>query len=132
MTEKKNHDFWFEIKDYYERGIYCDMELIPGDYKTGLKCHQVVLASVSRAIRSALKMMSSSNDSDTACVMLPEFSYEVLRSFLDGVYGQLVKEDSGESFLTDLDLNKNLELRILPGTSSWAKEEVIDDSEEVN
>lgn len=127
-----NHDFWHQIKDYYERGIYCDMELVPGNSKTGVKCHQLVLASVSRAVRSALKVMLKSNDSDPAYVMLPEFSYEALKVFLDGVYGQLVKEESdGDNFIPEFELNQSLDLRILPGNKNWTKEEILDDPIEV-
>ena len=104
------------------------MELLPSDSKTGLKCHQIILASVSKAIRSALKSALKSNNGDHPIfVTLPEFGYEAIKAFLDGVYDQLVHvEDYEDGFQVDPELEKSLELRILPGTKPWANEDITD------
>ena len=119
-------DFWTQIREYYQLGLYCDMELLPGGSKTGLKCHQLVLGSVSKVIQSALKSAMRSNDSDPIYITLPEFSYETVQLFLNSVYNQLVTENCGEDFEADVELGKSLELRILPGAKAWAREDILD------
>ena len=130
MGSSGGSDFWFQLRDYYERGLYCDLELLAGDSgkTTGpLKCHQLILASVSKSIRSALRSAhKSSTSDDPVFVSLPEFSHETLRHFLNAVYEQLVKEADPATFVVDPELEKSLELRVLPGARAWVREDVLD------
>lgn len=121
-----SRDFWIEIKTYYDQGLYTDMELLAGDSRVGLRCHQLVMASVSKAIRTSLKSsLATSNDaSDPVYVLLPEFTYAELSAFTDAIYHSLAKIEVDNYFDVTGDLSVSLDLRILPGMRAWDKQEL--------
>ena len=89
-------DFWSQIRDYYRQGTFCDLELLPGDSSVGLRCHRLVLASLSSVLRSALRATSAPSDDAQALtsVLIPDFSHQELKLVLDSIYESLVDQAS--------------------------------------
>lgn len=80
-------DFWSGIRCFYQEGTFCDLEMVPKDSKVSLKCHQLVMASVSTVLRSTLTTTSHDvlNDS-VITVMMPDVSFDELQQMIDSIY----------------------------------------------
>ncbi len=120
--------------DFYRQGQFCDLTLVPGKKGGGgeeskvLRCHRLVLASVSPAVRRILSCVQDDGDSSTV-LLLPDFDLGALSLFLDQLYsllsGGIAKE---EDVLVPEDLATELELD-LKGSRSTAEEELVDEEE---
>ena len=123
-------DFWSEIRDFYLNGTFCDLELFPGDVSSGVKCHQIVLSSVSSVLRMTLRSTVTSNDviSRTA-VMIPDFSFQEVKELVGSVYDTLCDDSTDSSDSQGRFWNVNQKLtetlgllevpKILPCSENW-------------
>ena len=84
---------------FYVQSLFCDLKLIAGTMDMGfncVNCHALVLASAMPSLSHILKLASeTSSDTDHyARIYLPDFHYQDLKNFIDGIYTGLSSKGS--------------------------------------
>ena len=85
----RNEYFWSNIESFYEKNLFCDIELIcfKGREKKSILCHKLVLASISSFFR---KILSGTENSDKSCVIyFTDHEYQNIKSIIDNIYKAL-------------------------------------------
>ena len=106
LSQRDNPCFWQEIRSFYETRLFCDLELKCDE--DGLKCHQIVMASISGLVRRAL--LSNPVPVDPVVITIPHFPLSSLRALVNSVYRALVNiplsaDSLDESLLDALDIH---------------------------
>lgn len=92
-------DYWANIQNFYHQGLYCDLELYAAGSNVGLKCHKLILASVSKNLNPCLRLHSRFAEETNMAVVVPETSEFELRALLDCIYDKLNESGFKEDFL---------------------------------
>ena len=137
MVQEDHEDFWTNVRDFYRCGLFCDLELCAAGEKSsnGIKCHQLVLASISRVLNTSLRWhfrISHEGPGFCTIIVLPDVSGNDLKQLVDNVYDRLagqeadyLKTDSGlsnylglclpeaqKTSITHVDLIKKVDIQI--------------------
>lgn len=79
--------FFSSIKSFYDQGAFTDLEIFGHghnkDFKDGIRCHKLVLGSLSGLFRVVLR-------EETDQIYFPDISHEDLKRFIDTVYEKLI------------------------------------------
>lgn len=97
MDPPPESEYWNLVRDFYQSGTFCDLELLTEDGV--LKCHQLVLASVSavlgKCLRRHFRAFPSGSDDNrgSTTVILQDVSSIELRVIVDCIYDRLAGSD---------------------------------------
>ena len=84
-----NENFWSNIQSFYQKSLFCDVELIcyKENEKRSILCHKLVLSSISSFFR---KILTAMENSDGPCVIyFNDYKYQNIRCIIDNIYKAL-------------------------------------------
>lgn len=76
------------IEESYQNELFTDLDIVAGDGGNGVKCHALVLASLFPLIKESLRGREDM-EVDSHVVILPDFSTDEVKGFVDGVYKRI-------------------------------------------
>jgi hypothetical protein len=106
-------EFFQAVKNFYADGLFCDLRLVAGCVDVGFNsvpCHSLVIVSAIPAFIKILDDSSSSCDMEDNKIHLPEFSFNEVKSLVDGIYAALDVNCRSEVFIYN-ELAKSLGLK---------------------
>lgn len=93
-------DFWEEVRDFYNHGLFCDLRLVTSDSPEGLRCHQLVMASVSTLLHDILRTHYRHNDENSDLIVnLPDIGKDDLEPILGTVYAKLGAKNCNQDYM---------------------------------
>ena len=84
-----NENFWSNIQSFYQKSLFCDVELIcyKENEKRSILCHKLILSSISSFFR---KILLSTKNSDAPCVIyFNDYEYQNMKCIIDNIYKAL-------------------------------------------
>ena len=96
ISENSNNEYlWSNIRSFYQKGLFCDVELIcynNQNEKKSILCHRLVLASASSFFK---KILSGTENSDKPCLIyFTDYKYQNIKCIIDNIYKALDMKSS--------------------------------------
>ena len=128
----KGQEFWQDVLEQYKGKLNCDLQIKGDEDEPVIRCHKLVMASVSRSIYKSLLTMPITPE-DEGFIHLPDVTSATIKRLVDWVYtsmasGGKVQDTVPQSLADALEIGKKLQAPekqfVLPMYSAVAAETV--------